>query len=352
MAVNQQLSQIFFDIALYLQMNKVAFKPLAYKKAALLLKKMPADVGAVYQEKGVKGLEDIDGIGKGLAEKIEEFLQTGKIKYYEELKKKMPVDNEAPVAAQKEYPNAITLSDIKGDLHCHSDWNGGHDSIADMAQKARDLGYDYLGIADHTKFLQIEHGLDEKQLAQQRKEIDKLNLKFKNQSLKFRVLQGCEANIMADGSIDIVDEALAKLDYAIAGVHSQMKMPKEEMTARIIKAIKNPHIDIISHPTGRLLGERSRDEFQMDFAAILRAAKEYKTILEINASPWRMDLKAENIQKAKMAGVKMIISTDSHQAEQMALMRNGIALAQRGLTQKSDIINTLPLNKLLAFFKH
>jgi DNA polymerase (family 10) len=238
-------------------------------------------------------------------------------------------------------PNLIDYDDIKGDFHCHSNWDGGKNSIKQIALKAKDLGYKYIGISDHTKFLKIEHGLNEKQLAKQRKEIDKLDLGIK-------ILQGCEANILKDGSIDIKDEALAKLDFVIAGVHSSMKMSKEEMTERIIKAMRNKHVDIISHPTGRVLNYR--DEYQVDFDRILKEAKNTNTILEINASPYRLDLKDINIKKAKDLGVKMIINTDAHHIDQMELMKYGVAQARRGWAEKKDIINTFSLSELLKWF--
>ncbi|MFH1462692.1 MAG: DNA polymerase/3'-5' exonuclease PolX [bacterium] len=245
-------------------------------------------------------------------------------------------------------PKIISLKDIKGDLHCHSNWNGGADSIELMARTAQELGYQYLGIADHTKFLRIENGLDEKKLARQRKEIDKLNTKYKIQNTKFRLLQGCEANILKDGSIDIKEEALKKLDYAIAGIHSSLKMEKENMTERIIRALKNPNIDILSHPTGRIL--KKRDEYQCDFDKILKAAKEYNVALEINSYPERLDLNDQNIRKAKAAGVKMAINTDSHQKDHLKFMELGVAQAKRGWAEKEDIINTQLLEKLLEFF--
>jgi DNA polymerase (family 10) len=210
-------------------------------------------------------------------------------------------------------------------------------------------GYQYLGITDHTKFLRIEHGLNEKQLVQQRKEIDKLNEKFKVSGFKFQVLQGAETNILNDGSIDIKDQALKKLDYAIAGIHSSFKMPKEKMTERIIRAMKNPYIKIISHPTGRILGRR--DEYQMDIEKILRAAKETNTILEINSFPERLDLNDINAKKAIEMGVKLVINTDSHHKNQLRYMGFGVSQARRGWAEKKDIINTRPLEKLLKFFK-
>jgi len=211
------------------------------------------------------------------------------------------------------------------------------------------MGYEYIGISDHTKFLKIEHGLNEKQLLKQKKEIEKINYKLQTKNYKLRVLQGCEANIMNDGSIDIKDEVLKQMDFVIAGIHSSMKMDRKRMTERIITAMKNPNVDIISHPTGRIL--KQRDEYQIDFDKILKVAKETNTILEINSSPVRLDLKDINIRKAKKIGVKMVINTDAHRIEQLELIKFGIAQARRGWAEKKDIINTQSLSKLVKYFK-
>jgi len=256
---------------------------------------------------------------------------------------------EIEASIKRKLPKLINYKDIKGDLHCHSKWDGGKNTILEIAEKAMEMGYAYLGISDHTKFLRIEHGLNEKQLAQQKKEIDKVNLKFKIANLKFRILQGCEANILNDGSIDIKDEALAKLDYVIAGVHSSFKMEKSKMTERIIRAMENSNVDIISHPTGRIL--KRRDEYQIDFDKILKVAKETGTILEINSYPERLDLNYQNIRRAKEIGVKMAINTDSHHRDQMRFIEFGIAQSRRGWAEKEDIINCWPIEKLLKFFK-
>jgi len=245
-------------------------------------------------------------------------------------------------------PKPVSLNEIKGDLHCHSNWDGGENSILEMAEAAMKIGYEYIGIADHTKFLKIENGLNEERLLKQRKEINKLNSEFEDKKIKFRILQGCEANIMADGSIDIKDEVLSVLDYVIAGVHSQMKMSKEKMTERIIRAIHNPNVDIISHPTGRIL--KKRDEYRVDFEKVLEEAKKTKTILEINAHPERLDLNDKNIRKAKNVGVKMIVNTDSHEKTQLKLIEFGVAQARRGWAEKKDIINTNSLEKLQTYF--
>jgi len=256
---------------------------------------------------------------------------------------------EIEASANGRLPEIIEYDSIKGDLHCHSDWDGGENSITEMAETAERMGYEYIGISDHTKFLRIENGIDEKQLARQRKEIDRINLKFKKQNSKFRIFHGCEANIMADGSIDIKDEALAKLDFVIAGIHSQMKMGKSEMTKRIIRAMENRNVDIISHPTGVLL--QRREAYEIDFEKILGVAKKTKTALEINSSPYRMDLKDVNIKKTREAGVKMVVNTDSHKKEQLELMGYGISQARRGWTEKKDIINAWPLEKFKKMLK-
>lgn len=244
----------------------------------------------------------------------------------------------------KKLPKIIELKDMRGDLHCHSSWNGGKNSIETIAKKAMKMGYEYIGISDHTQFLAIEHGLNEKQLLRQKKEIDKLNKK-----LKIKILWGCEANILTDGSIDISDKVLEQMDYVIAGVHSALKMDKEKMTQRIITAMENPNVDIVAHPSGRIL--QQRDEYQFDFDKILETARKTGTILEINSSPVRLDLKDSNIRKAKKAEVKMVIGTDAHRIEQLDLMNFGVSQARRGWAEKKDIINTQPLSILLKSLK-
>ena len=584
---NQELAKIFYEIAGYLEMEEVAFKPYAYQKAAVTLETLEEDVEKIYKKGGIIALEEIPGVGKSMAEKIEEYLKTGRIKYYEEFKKKLPLnleeitsvegmgpkkarvlyqklgiknlkdlekaarvhkiaflfgfgekteknilegiaflkkskgrfllgeilprvkeilerlgklkeieqinvagsvrrmketigdvdilvavreskkpaftkasagkimdffvqlpgiikvwmkgptkssvrmeqgfDVDLRVVKKKSYgsalqyftgskehnivtrriaiekslklseyglfkgkkmiagwseagiykalglswiepelrenqgeieaalrqaqgkpnglPKLVDYKDIKGDLHCHSDWDGGTNTIEELARAAKDFGYEYLGIADHTKFLRIEHGLDERKLELRNKEIDKLNQKYKN----FKILKGAETNILNDGSIDIKNEALKKLDYAIAGIHSNFKMGKTEMTERIIRAMKNPNIDILSHPTGRIL--KRRDEYLCDFDKILRAAKEYNVVLEINAFPERLDLNDRHIRRAKESGVKMVINTDAHHKDQLRFIELGIAQARRGWATAEDIINTQSLEKLLKFFR-
>lgn len=253
-------------------------------------------------------------------------------------------------AAQKgNLPTLIKLKDIKGDLHCHSDWNGGSHSIKEMANWCVDNDYDYLGISDHTKFLKIEDGLDEEQLKKQRKEIEEVNQELNAQGLNFEVLQGAETNILKDGSIDIEDEAMEELDYVIAGIHSHFTVNEEQMTKRIVKAMRHPQVNIISHPTGRIL--KQRDEYEIDLEKIFEIADQTNTILEINASPQRLDLDDLNIKKAIEAGIKLIINSDAHQKNQLRYMEYGVYQARRGWAEKENIINTKSLKELLKFFK-
>lgn len=581
---NQEIAKILYEIAEYLEMEGVAFKPRAYNKAGLGLETFNRDVEDLYKEEGFKGLKKIPGVGESIAQKIEEYLKTGKIKYYEDFKKKIPASVEALTAVEgvgprkvkiiyeelgiknldelekaaeegkirelpgfgekteknilegiaflkrekgrfllgeilptarevfsrlkeseeveelsmggsvrrmkdtigdldflaisenpekvmdlfvslpgvvrvwgkgatktsvhmsqgfdmdirvipkksygsalqyftgskdhnihlrkiaiekglklNEYgvfkgremvagedeeevykilgmnwmapelrentgeieaaireaqgkpdglPKLIDYKDVKGDLHYHSRWQESDGTpIEEAALAAMDFGYEYIGISEHTKALKIEHGLDEKQLLHHISEIEKINYHLGQDSgkqSKFRVLSGCEANIMQDGSIDIDDKVLARLDYVIAGVHSKFKMPVEKMTERIIKAMENPHVDIISHPTGRLI--MKREEYQIDVEKILKAARETKTALEINSYPERLDMKDVYIKRAREEGVKMIINTDSHIPSQLHYIEYGISQARRGWAEKEDIINCWPVEKLLKFF--
>jgi DNA polymerase (family X) len=256
---------------------------------------------------------------------------------------------ELQAAREGRLPRIIGYEDIKGDLHVHCDWNGGANSIADIAWAAMDLGYEYIGIADHTKFLRIEHGLDEEQLLARNREIDSRNEKLRQEGKNFTILKGCEANIMNDGSIDLADEVLAQLDYVIAGIHSNFRMPRAEMMARLKVAMGNPHVDIISHPTGRIL--KRREEYEVAVGELLQIAHDTGTVLEINSYPERLDLGDYNILAAKQAGVKMVINTDAHHIDQLRYLPYGISQARRGWAEPDDIVNVWPVQKFLGLLK-
>ncbi len=258
-------------------------------------------------------------------------------------------EGEIQAAALNKLPKLISYNSLKGDLHCHSNWDGGSNSIEEIALSAIGRGYEYVGIADHTKYLQIEHGLDEKKLIKRNQQIDQINAKFRQQGKNFVVLKGCEANILDNGEIDIDSRILAELDFVIAGIHSNMKITKDEMTNRILKAIENPDVDIISHPTGRLI--KKRDEYAVDLEKIFTTAQKTGTILEINSNPARLDLKDLYIRRAKDYGIKFCINTDAHIIDNLSFAEFGIAQARRGWAEASDVINTYPLDKMLKFIK-
>jgi len=565
---NQEVAQILFEIGDMLELQEIPFKPEAYKKAAIALDNLEEDIFDIYKKDGIKGLEKIDGVGKSIALKIEEFIKKGKIKYYKELKKESPIDLEgltkveglglkkikklwkelkirnlkdlekavedhkvAPLfgfgekteknildsisflkqgqgrfilrdiipeverveaklkkikeivgfsvagsvrrkketigdvdflvsindvsnkyvvekimntfvtmdnvvkvigkgetkssiktinnlnmdlrlvkessfgaalqyftgskdhnialrriamkkgyklneyglfrgdkkiagekeediyeklgmsfippemrenqgeinlAIKRELPNLVKLSDIKGDLHCHTSWNGGEDSIEEMAEEAIKLGYDYLGISDHTKSLKIENGLDEEKILEQKKEINKLNKYFEEKNIRFKILQGSEVDILKDGSLDIDDEVLKNLDYVSVSIHSSFKMNKKEMTERMIKALNNPYVKILNHPTGMVVGKR--EGYSVDIDKIFKVAKKNSIALEINS--YRGDLNSQLAKLAKENGLKLSISSDAHNKKELRNMQFGVFQARRAWLTKEDIFNT------------
>lgn len=572
--VNDTLADIFQKMSIYLEMLDIPFKPRAYERAALEIRQYPEDLSEIYKKRGLKGLDAIPSIGKGIAEKIEEYLKTGHIREYEILKKKMPVEvseitaieglgpkmlktlykelkikniadlekaarlgkirllpgfgrkteenilqgiaflkqsggrkilgyvlpvaqkieeslksvpgvqktaicgslrrmqdtigdidllvittnpkkvNEAFIALEgvqsvythgptrssvrlkigidadlrvvspemfgsalqyftgdkshnvalrkrarakkmklNEYglfrgnkrvagkteeeiyqalgmqyippeirtnsgeieaaekqtlPHLLPYGSVKGDLQVHSSWTDGSASIQQMAQAARSLGHSYIAITDHTQSLAMTGGLNEKKLRDQRKEIDRLNASFKKRRINFRILQGAEVNILKDGSLDIPLSARKRLDIVGIAVHSHFKMSRSDMTRRLIRAIQQPEVHILYHPTGRIINKRP--PYVFDFEAVCRAAKKQNVALEIDAYPDRTDLHDDYIRTAIKHHVKLVINTDAHAPEHLRFIKLGEAQARRGWTEKKDILNTMELNKLLAHF--
>lgn len=250
---------------------------------------------------------------------------------------------EASIAGK--LPKLIPYNSILGDLQIQTNWSDGTSSIKEMALLAKKAGLKYIAITDHTKSLGIANGLDEKELARQGKEIDMLNKEIKN----FRILKSAEINILKNGKLDISDNMLKKLDVVSVAAHSNFKMGKSEMTARIIKAMQNPYVNILFHPTGRII--KQRPSYEVDMDEIIKAAKKYGVALEIDAFPDRLDLNDSNIKKAINAGVKLVIDTDAHSPSHLSFLNLGVAQARRGWAEKSDILNTLPADKFLKAIK-
>jgi DNA polymerase (family 10) len=248
---------------------------------------------------------------------------------------------EIDLARENRLPDLVTLDDIKGDLHVHTKWSDGSHDLGTIIDAARKQGYSYIAITDHTKGLGVAHGLDAKRLAEQGREIDAANRRLSG----FRVLKGTEIDIRADGRLDLPERALSSLDIVVASIHSGFNQPREQMTKRLLAAIRNPRVSIIAHPTGRLLGER--EPYAVDMAAVLREAARCGVAMEVNAYPLRLDLNDIHVRMAKDLGVPLVISTDTHVMTQLDQMAYGVAVARRGWAERGDVLNTLPVEKLL-----
>ena len=242
-------------------------------------------------------------------------------------------------------PQVIEYGEVRGDLQVHTSWTDGANSIEEMAEEARRLGRQYIAITDQTKGLAMTGGCDEKKLRKQIAEVRKLRRKWRG----FTLLAGAEVNINRDGSLDIADEVLAELDVVGIAVHSHFNLSREEMTRRILRAMENPHADILFHPTGRVI--QKREPYDVDIDAVIAAAKRTKTVLEIDALPDRLDLKDEHVRKAVTAGVKLVIDSDAHSVQHLRLIDYGIATARRGWARREDILNTLPVARFLTALK-
>jgi DNA polymerase (family 10) len=242
-------------------------------------------------------------------------------------------------------PSLVELADLKADLHMHSTWSDGKASIREMAEAARARGYRYMAITDHSAYLGITNGLDAKRLRQQAAEVEALNVEFAADG--FRILRGIEVDITADGSLALPDDVLAELDIVVASPHVSLRQPPELATERLLRAIRNPHVDIIGHPTGRLIGSRAGSEIDLD--AIGRAAAETGTLLEVNSGPDRLDLDAPSVRRVLELGARIIIDSDSHHPDNLAWIRLGVITARRGWAEAKNVANTWELEQLLEW---
>jgi DNA polymerase (family 10) len=249
---------------------------------------------------------------------------------------------EIDAAAEHRLPDLVELRDIRGDLQMHTTASDGRNSIEEMALAAKQLGYEYISVTDHSKAVTVANGLDEKRTLEQIKKIQAANAKH----LGIRVLASSEVDVLKNGKLDLNDEVLAQLDVVLVSIHSYMTMERAEMTDRILAAIENPYTQIVGHPTGRLV--LRRDAYAYDMERILDAAHEHGVVMECNASPERLDLKDTHLRMAKERGVKIVISTDAHTTRGLQAMRYGVQMARRGWIEKKDVINTWKLEKLLA----
>lgn len=276
-------------------------------------------------------LEDVESGQKIYCETEEEVYQRLGLPYIPpELREDT---GEIEAALNGTLPHLITLEDIRGDLHVHSDWSDGSDSLETLASAAGKRGYGYLAITDHSRSLGIAGGLAVDRLQEQIHEIRHLNEQLENVTL----LSGTEVDIRADGTIDLPDSILARCDVVVAAVHSAHQQDERTMTKRIVRAMENPNVDILAHPSGRLIGER--DPYQVNMTAVLEAAERTGTALEINAHPSRLDLADVYVRKARELGVRIAIGTDAHSGSGLDLMQFGVMVARRGWLEKGDVVN-------------
>lgn len=258
---------------------------------------------------------------------------------------------EIEAAAEGKLPKTVEYDDLRGDLHTHSKWSDGSHDIADVARAYRDAGFEYIAMTDHSQSTVIAHGLTPDRFKMQWDEIDEVNKDLEAEVKKgkpgFRILKGVECDILADGSLDLPDKVLKKMDIVVASVHSRFKISEKEMTERVIKALENPYVSILGHPTGRLINQR--DPYEIDIEKIIKAAVSNNVALEINSQPMRLDLFDYYCRVAKAKGAKFSINSDSHHNTQIDFLNFGIAVAKRGWLVKEDIINTKSIESLLEF---
>lgn len=250
---------------------------------------------------------------------------------------------EIQAAMGRELPRLVEWDDIQGDLHAHSDWSDGAGSLAEMAEAARERGYRYLVISDHTQSLGVANGLTPERLRAQRAEIDALNRLWDD----FSLLQGCELEIKADGSLDFPDAVLAELDFVVASVHTSLRQEREQITTRMMNAVNNPYVDVIGHPSGRILGQR--EESAVDLDAVIAAAAQTGTALEVNSIPSRLDLDDVHVRRALDLGVRIAINSDAHHPGGLDSLSFGLATARRGWAMAPDVLNTMTWEQLEAW---
>ncbi len=253
---------------------------------------------------------------------------------------------EIELAMQHKLPVPVSLKDIKGDLHVHSANSDGANTIEEMAEAAIALGYGYIGITDHSKSEYVANGMDETRFKKYVKEIDRVNDKLDG---RIRIFKSAETDILRDGSLDFGKAALKDMDYVLASIHTSLNMDKDSMTKRMVKCIESGDVDIIGHPTDRIIHQR--DPIPLDLDRVFQAAKDNDVVMEIDGYPERLDLNDENIMKAREYGLKFAIDTDSHRTQHLRLMRFGVGTARRGWLTKDDVINTSGVGKIAKMFR-
>jgi DNA polymerase (family 10) len=298
------------------------------------------------RSKGISISEDGVGFEDGRRAKIEKEEDIYGIVGLDPIPAELREDRgEIEAASSGSLPKLLELGDIKGDLHCHTNWSDGSASLEEIVGAGRALGYRYIAITDHSESLKVARGLSADKLLKQVEMIRSMN----EDLLGIKLLAGTEVDILPDGSLDYPDDLLEKLDIVIASVHTNFGMSRDEMTGRILKALRNPYVDAIGHPTGRLIGERAG--YEVDIEEVLKEASRRGVFLELNAHHDRLDLNDRNLRLAKEMGVKIIIGTDTHRLDNMGMMVLGVGTARRGWLEPEDVVNTMDYDELLHLLR-
>ena len=306
----------------------------AFRNAVAVVRALSeADLEERSRRRTLQGLE---GIGPATAGVIQEALAGVRPAYLQRLEAEAP-----PIPAE-----ALALrQELRGDCHVHSDWSDGGSPIEDMARAALALGHEYIALTDHSPRLTVAHGLSVERLREQLDVVRGINERL----APFRILTGIEVDILEDGSLDQEPELLAQLDIVVASVHSKLRMPGAEMTPRMIAAIRNPHMDVLGHCTGRIVVGRGRPESEFDAAAVFAACREHRVAVEINARPERLDPPARLLKVAVESGCRLAIDTDAHAPGQLEWQRHGCEQAARVGVPADRVMNTLPMDDFLAW---
>jgi DNA polymerase (family 10) len=307
----------------------------------IAIRQLGVKKGLKVNEYGVfRGEEGEERVGGRTEEEV--FAAVGLPFIVPELRENL---GEIEAARKGKLPKPVTLEDIRGDLHAHTRATDGRSTLEEMARAARELGYDYLAISEHSKAVTVARGMDEKRLRAHLEAIDRLNETFRD----FRLLKAIEVDILEDGSLDLPDSVLAELDFTVCSIHSRFDLPEKKQTARIIRAMDNRCFNILGHPSGRLIGER--DPYEIDLEGIMEEARQRGCHFELNAHPDRLDLTDVHCRMAKEMGLKVAISTDAHFTSHLGYMRFGIGQARRGWLEKGDVLNTRKVGELLRLLK-
>ena len=333
----EEAAAVLAEIAYRLRHDpEQAFRARAYGNAAATLNRLKPDLGAL---RAGGRLESIEGIGPGIAKVLAELLDTGSSVYAERLRE--AAGEAAPVPALAGVNPAL----LRGDLHSHTDWSDGGATVLEMARAAQARGYSYLAITDHSPRIRVVNGLGPERLAAQAAVIRQAMEEMEG----FTILRGVECDILEDGSLDLPDETLAELDVVVISPHVKLKMEPAAMTERMLRAVANPHADIVGHPTGRRLGTRPGATY--DFEAVFRQAAKSRTAMEMDCDPARMDLSPELARLAADCGCRLSLDSDAHSPDQFAYVDSGAWMARQAGIGPDRLLNCLELPDLLAVLR-